>query len=53
MSFSFLCLVLEESEYSLPFAQVEMMLREVLVLEKDHDHQSRHHYLCLAEKGDP
>ena len=47
MSFSFLFPMLEELEYSWPFAQVEMLVREVA--ERDRNH----HYHSQAEKGDP
>ena len=47
MSFSFLFPVLEELEYSWPFAQAEMMLREVRGRDRDH------HYHSRAKNGDP
>ena len=47
MSFSFLFRVLEELEYSWPFAQAETVVREVV--ERDRDH----HYHSGEEKWDP
>ena len=47
MSFSFLFPMLEELEYSWPFAQVETVVR--VVAERDLDH----HYHSGEEKGEP